>query len=154
MRNHLPPRRRRRRLGSRSQCGFVGVANCCVKVHACHKMPLIMLAINFYCLDADANVDTDLDLHPRPEPKASSLLPQKKLVVVVVAGQGNLWHTCGMAIAIFIASHSPGHIWRHIARFYRSVYKFILRLHTLLKNGHIQLAKSLVSFISLQHLFL
>lgn len=39
-------------------CGFRGVANCCVKVHACHKMPLIMLAINFYCLDATARTWT------------------------------------------------------------------------------------------------
>lgn len=28
----------------------------CVKVHACHKMPLIMLAINFYSLDATAGI--------------------------------------------------------------------------------------------------
>lgn len=63
------------------------MANCCVKVHACHKMPLIMLAINFYCLDADANVDADLDLHPRPEPKASSPLPQKKTCCCCWPGQ-------------------------------------------------------------------
>jgi len=28
----------------------------CAEVHACHKMPLIMLAINFYSLDATVGI--------------------------------------------------------------------------------------------------
>lgn len=80
------------------------MANCCVKVHACHKMPLIMLAINFYCLDADA----DLDLDPRPEPIVISPCPKETCWCCCCCCCSHCWP------GQFMTYMRPGH--RHLHR--------------------------------------
>lgn len=95
-----------------------------------------MLPINFYCSDAD----TDLKPGAKSWTHSHSLLPSFSN-----PGQGNLWHTCGMVSSSSRSglSHSPGHIWRHIARFYRIVQIYFAFFIRYTKPGHIELGRQL-----------